>query len=182
MVLSGDSGKLGYILVVAFFGMMGGALMGPVLPALITPFGVVEETVGLVLAVYTLATAVTMPFVGPLIDKVGRKEVLVTCLFVNGVFGSLCAFAQSFSILLVFRALQGIGIAGLIPVAMTLINDYYDKKKVRAMSRLSITTSVGGVLAPLLGGSLAYLNWQYPFYFYSFGSRKLVSFRVRDEC
>lgn len=159
--------KLGYILAVAFFGMMGGALMGPVLPALIERFGVTEETVGLVLGVYTLTTAVTMPFVGPFIDKIGRKQVLIIFLFINGLFGSLCSLAPNFTVLLIFRALQGIGIAGLMPVAMTLIDDYYHRKgKVRAMDRLSITTSIGGVLAPLLGGALAYLNWQYPFLFY----------------
>ncbi|PTD94919.1 MFS transporter, partial [archaeon SCG-AAA382B04] len=110
--------KLGFILATAFFGMMGGALMGPVLPALIEPFGVGEGKVGLVLGVYTFATAVTMPFVGVLIDKVGRKQVLVFGLIINGVFGSLCSLSPDFSTLLMFRALQGIGIAGLMPVAM----------------------------------------------------------------
>ncbi|OKY77469.1 MAG: MFS family permease [Candidatus Methanohalarchaeum thermophilum] len=155
------------ILLIAFFGMMGGALMGPVLPALMDPFGVTESRVGLVLGVYTFFTAVTMPFVGSLIDSFGRKKVAFICLVVNGFAGVGCSIASNFVVLLVFRAVQGVGIAGLMPVAMTLIDDLYqEEEKVRAMGRLSTTTAVGGVLAPLLGGSLAFLNWRYPFYFY----------------
>ncbi|WP_366924605.1 MFS transporter [Metallumcola ferriviriculae] len=64
------------ILGIALLGMMGGSLLGPVLPALVSPFGIIDEQVGMVLAVYTASTALSMSFVGPLIDKLGRKQVV----------------------------------------------------------------------------------------------------------
>lgn len=158
---------LALILAVAVFGMMGGALIGPALPAIDDPFNVSESTVALVLSVYLLSTSVAMPFIGFLIDKYGRKTVLVPCLLINGVFGGLCSIAPSFEVLLVFRAIQGIGIAGMSPVAMTLIGDLYrGLSRTKAMGYLSAVMSIGGITSPIIGGGLAALAWNYPFYFY----------------
>ncbi len=156
------------ILGITLLGMMGGALLGPVLPALIEPFGVTEDRVGQVLAVYTFFTAVTMPFLGPLIDKLGRKQVVVPCLLLNGFAGLLAAFAPSFTVLLVIRALQGMGIAGLLPVAMTLIRDFFEgPKRVKAMGYLTSVLAIGGTIAPIIGGNLAVLSWRFAFLFYT---------------
>ncbi|HED24554.1 MAG TPA: MFS transporter, partial [Firmicutes bacterium] len=125
------------VLGIALLGMMGGALLGPVLPALMEPFGVAENQVGYVLAVYTFCTALSMPFLGPMIDKYGRKKLVIPCLILNGAAGMLGAFAPSFTVLLILRAFQGLGIAGLLPVAMTLIRDFFEgPTKVKAMGYL----------------------------------------------
>lgn len=158
---------LGLILAVAMLGMMGGALIGPVLPTLEDPFGVSEEAAGLVLGVYTLSTAIMMPFIGLLIDRYGRKPILIPCLLINGIFGGLCSLAPDFKVMLIFRALQGIGIAGMAPVAMTLIGDFYDGLvRTKAMGYYSAIMSIGGVTAPIIGGGLATLSWSFPFLFY----------------
>ncbi len=155
------------ILAVGLLGMMGGALMGPVIPALSDHFGVGNGTAGLVITFYAAATAISFPFMGFFTDRYGRKKVLIPALFINGAAGSLCAFAPNFSILLVLRVIQGIGIAGMAPMALVLIGDLYDgAKRVGAMGSLSSTRSAGGVIAPLLGGTLASLSWSFPFIVY----------------
>lgn len=156
------------ILGVALLGIMGGTLLGPVLPALLEPFGVSEGRVGQVLAVYTFSTALSMPFLGPLIDKLGRKQVVIPCLLINGISGLLAASVSSFGILLVIRAFQGVGIAGLMPVAMSLIRDFFEgPQKVKAMGYLSSVLALGMVVAPLIGGGLAMLSWRFSFLFYA---------------
>jgi len=158
---------LALILAVALFGMMGGALIGPALPAIDDPFNVSEDTVALVLSVYLLSTALAMPFIGFFIDKYGRKTVLIPCLLLNGLFGGLCSIAPSFEVLLAFRAIQGIGIAGMTPAAMTLIGDLYrGLARTKAMGYLSALMSIGGITSPMIGGALAAWNWNYPFLFY----------------
>ncbi len=156
---------------------MGGGLLAPALPALIEPFGVQESSVGLVLSVYTLAAALTLPFTGLLLDVLGRKPVGAACLIIDGVFGLLCTTAPSFRVLLVFRFLQGIGIAGLIPVAMTVVGDWYQgEKRLRIMGYLSATIAVAAVVIPLLGGVLAEFSWRYPFFVYGFSPLLAVAF------
>ncbi|WP_292487973.1 MFS transporter [Methanohalobium sp.] len=155
------------ICLVAFFGMAGGALMGPVLPSMVEPLNTSREAVGWVLGVYTFSTALFMVLLGVVTDRIGRKKVLIPCLLINGVAGLAGYFAPNLPILLVFRFIQGIGIAGMMPVVMTMIGELYDGlERVHAMGRMSMTTAVGSVSAPLIGGTLAVLGWNYPFLFY----------------
>ncbi len=160
--------KPNYRLLILFlmgaFGIMGGSLIAPALPALLEPFGVDEGTVGLVLSVYTLSAAFALPLTGIAIDRLGRRRVAVACLLIDGVFGLLCARAPDFTLLLIFRFLQGIGISGLIPVAMTVISDWYSgNERLRVMGLLSSTIYLSAVFIPLLGGLLGRLDWRLPF-------------------
>jgi MFS family permease len=147
--------------------MAGGALVAPTLPAIMSAFSISKQNIGWVMGVYTLSTAISMPFVGVLSDRYGRKTILVPALFINGLAGLGTAFSGRFELILLFRFIQGIGIAGMMPIAMTLIGDLFDgKERVRAMGVLSATTGVGSAAAPFLGGMLAGITWRIPFFLY----------------
>ena len=159
--------KLIILLVMGGFGVMGGGLLAPALPSLIEHFGIDEATVGLVLGIYTFAAALSLPFTGFLIDLLGRRITGIGCLLIDGLFGLLCTTAPNFTILLLFRFFQGIGIAGLIPVAMTVISDWYQgSKRLKVIGFLSGTVSLSAVVVPFLGGVLAGIDWRYPFLVY----------------
>jgi len=163
-----DTSTLALILAVGLLGMMGGVLMGPVLPALSDHFGVGGGSVGLVITVYAATTALFFPVMGYFTDRYGRRNVLVPALVINGVAGILGSVAPSFNFLLAARALQGVGIAGMAPMAVVLIGDLYeDVERAGAMGSLSSIRSAGGIISPLLGGTLATLSWNYPFAVYS---------------
>lgn len=156
------------ILAVALLGMMGGSLVGPVLPAISDHFGIGGGSVGLVITVYAASTAISFPFMGFFTDRYGRKVVLIPALLLNGVAGIFAALAPSFPLLLVGRIIQGVGIAGMAPMALILIGDLYGgKEKSAAMGKLSSIRSGGGMIAPLIGGGLASLNWSFPFMVYT---------------
>ncbi len=166
------------LLMMGAFGVTGGALIAPALPSLMQPFSVTEDRVGLVLSVYTMSAAISLPLIGFLLDRLGRKTVGITCLLLDGLFGVACAFAPNFRVLLLLRFFQGIGIAGLIPVAMTIIGDYYKERRLRLhlMGILSGTISGSAALIPLLGGALAGLDWRYPFFVYGFSGILAAAF------
>ncbi len=161
--------RVGTLLTMGGFGVMGGGLLAPALPALIEPFAIDEASAGLVLSVYTFAAALTLPFTGLLLDLLGRKTVGIGCLLIDGSFGLLGTMAPSFGVLLGLRFLQGVGIAGLIPVAMTVVSDWYQgEQRLRIMGWLSGTIAVAAVVIPLLGGTLAEISWRHPFFVYGF--------------
>nr|WP_282580138.1 MFS transporter [Natroniella sulfidigena] len=164
------------------FGVMGGAILAPGLPTLIKPFGATAETIGLVLSVYTVAAAISLPVTGFLIDLCGRKPVGIGCLLLDGTFALLALVAPNFIVLLVFRFFQGIGIAGLIPVAMTVIGDWYDdQRRLKAIGLLSGAISVSAVVLPLLGGWLASISWRLPFVVYGLSLLLAVLFIIFIE-
>jgi ACDE family multidrug resistance protein len=159
---------LSIICLVAFFGMSGGALLGPVLPAMVEPLHTTREMVGMILGVYTFSTALSMLLIGSFVDRFGRKNILIPCLLINGTVGAAGYFAPNLTVLLILRLVQGIGIAGMMPVAMTMIGELYSGlDRVHAMGRMSMTTAIGSVSAPLIGGSMAVFGWNYPFLFYA---------------
>src|SRR5687768_5775570 len=78
-----------------------------------------------VASIYLLASTVTMPLYGRLADALGRKRVIVAAitLFVAGSI--LAAFAQSMTQLIAFRAIQGLGAGGIMPVVLTILGDIF---------------------------------------------------------
>ncbi|WP_406656511.1 MFS transporter [Methanolobus sp. ZRKC2] len=159
--------KLLIICLVAFFAMSAGALLGPVLPFMVEPLNTSRAAIGLVLGMYTFSTALFMLFISAITDSVGRKKILVPCLLINGVAGVACYFAPDFETLLALRFIQGIGISGMLPIAMTMIGELYTGlERVNAMGKMSMTTGAGAISAPMIGGALAVYGWNVPFLFY----------------
>ena len=155
------------LLVMGAFGVMGGGLVAPGLPIIGEAFDAPEAQFGWILSIYTLSAALSLPFIGYFIDSIGRRKVGITCLLVDGITGLAIIFAPSFSVLLLLRFIQGIGIAGLVPVAMTVIGDLFEgEKRLQIMGYLTGTISLGAVFIPTLGGALASIDWRYVFAVY----------------
>jgi EmrB/QacA subfamily drug resistance transporter len=115
---------------------------------------------------YLLALAATAPLYGKLADVFGRKPVL---FFGIGAFlaGSvLCGSAWNLTMLIAFRALQGIGAGAVQTLSLTIVSDLYPvAERARAQSMLSVVWGVCAVLGPTVGGWLAeYLSWRWIFF------------------
>ncbi len=157
------------ILVAGAFGVMGGGLVAPAIPTIGRAFDVPEGLQGLVLSVYTLSAAISLPFIGYLLDIVGRRRVLIICLLIDGLTGVFIALAPSFGIILIMRFIQGIGIAGLIPSAMTIIGDLFSgEQRLKVMGYLTGVISLGAAIIPTVGGALASIDWRLVFLVYGF--------------
>jgi len=168
---------VGILLLMGAFGVMGGGLVAPGLPTIGEAFDAPEEQVGLILSIYTLSAAISLPLIGYLIDRVGRKKVGITCLLIDGAAGLAIIMAPNFSILLLMRFMQGVGIAGLVPVAMTVIGDLFSgDRRLQLMGYLSGTIALGAAVIPLIGGVLASINWKLVFAVYGFSIFLAISF------
>ncbi len=114
-----------------------------------------------VFAVYVLAQCVTIPIYGRLADLYGRKRIFTATalLFVAG--SALCGVARNMAMLIVFRAIQGTGAGGVLPVATTIVGDIYSAQdRARIQGYLSTIWGVSAVLGPLLGALLLQVSWQ----------------------
>ncbi|OWZ84355.1 MFS transporter [Natranaerobius trueperi] len=156
------------ILIMGAFGVMGGGLVAPALPSIGRAFDIPESQQGFILSVYTLSAAISLPFLGYLIDIIGRRKIGLASLIIDGVAGISIIFAPSFSAVLILRFIQGIGIAGLIPIAMTIIGDLFTgDRRLQLMGYLTGIISLGAAVIPTLGGSLATIDWRLVFLVYS---------------
>lgn len=144
---------------------MGVSSIAPALPSISRSLDVSSGQIGLLITFYTLPGIVLTPILGILADRYGRKIILIPSLFLFGIAGTACAFANSFEQLLLFRVFQGMGSASLGVLNLTLIGDLYSgNQRATAMGYNGSVLSIGTAAYPAIGGGLAVFGWFYPFF------------------
>ncbi len=115
-----------------------------------------------VFSIYLLTSTVAMPVYGRLADIYGRRRILLTGISIFLTGASICAFAHSMPQLIVARAIQGLGAAGLIPISMTVAGDIYSlEERTRIQAVFSGVWGFASLVGPLLGAFLTiHFGWR----------------------
>jgi putative MFS transporter len=116
--------KIGLVICTGFFFDAFDALaIAYVLPVLIPLWGLTPGEIGLLIASGYAGQIVGAIFFGVLAEKIGRVPCVVYALLIFTVMSLACAFAWSFSAMLVMRIVQGVGLGGEVPVLATYVNE-----------------------------------------------------------
>jgi EmrB/QacA subfamily drug resistance transporter len=130
------------------------SLVSPVLPLLETSLNTNQDTVTWVLTSYLLSASVFTPILGRLGDMIGKEKVLVAVLATLAVGSILAALATSISVMIIARAIQGVG-GGIIPLSFGIIRDEFPREKVAgAVGMFAALLAVGGGLGLVLAGPI----------------------------
>ena len=116
------------ILLSASMTIMAGATIAPSLPQMKVVFNHIpnaEFIIKLVLTLPSLFIAFAAPFAGYIIDRVGRKKLLLFSLLLYALAGTSGLYLNNLFTILIGRALLGVSVAGIMTTATTLIADYY---------------------------------------------------------
>src|ERR1700704_3208329 len=132
------------------------SLVSPVLPLLETDLHTSQSTVTWVLTAYLLSASVCTPILGRIGDMYGKRRVLVLVLVLLAAGSILAAVASSISVMIVARAVQGVG-GGVIPLAFGIIRDEFPREKVAgAVGVIAALLAVGGGLGLVLAGPIVH--------------------------
>jgi DHA2 family multidrug resistance protein len=125
-----------------------------------------SDQINWVLTSYVVAAAIMTAPVGWMSGRFGTKNVLLVSLVGFTVTSMLCGIAGSIGEMVIFRFLQGVFGAALVPLSQsTLLNIYPMEKRGPAMSIWGMGVMLGPILGPTLGGYLTDLyNWRYVFF------------------
>lgn len=160
----------GTLLITTTLVVMAGGTIAPALPAMARFFDDVPNAaflVRLVLTLPALFVALGAPLAGAIIDRFGRKRLLVASVALYGVVGSAGMFVSSLFLLLVSRAVLGLTVAGIGTCTTTLVADYYSgQQRARLMGLLTAVGGLGGTVFVMLSGFLADVSWRGPFFTY----------------
>jgi EmrB/QacA subfamily drug resistance transporter len=123
------------------------------------------EDLSWVVTAYLLSTTVTVPLYGKLSDLYGRRRLFVVAISIFLVGSALCGLAQSMGQLIAFRALQGIGAGGLIPLSQAAIADLFSpRERGRYQGYIGAMWATAAIAGPLLGGTLTdSASWRWIF-------------------
>ena len=135
------------------------------LPHMQAALGATQESINWVLTSYIVAAAIALPISGWLADKVGRKRLLIISVVGFTIASFLCAIAQSLPEMVIFRLLQGITGAFLVPLSQaTLFDINPPENHAKAMALFGGGIMIGPILGPVLGGWLTdSFDWRWVF-------------------
>ncbi|MBI2858891.1 MAG: MFS transporter, partial [Chloroflexi bacterium] len=123
-------------------------------PEINNTFGSSLVLSGWVLTVFQLAMIVSLPAAGKASDALGRKRTFVAVVAIFTLGSLLSAVAPNIYLLIVFRAIQGLGAGGFITSATGIIVDTFPEHRQRSVGLITSVLTVGGVLGPTIGGWL----------------------------
>src|SRR6202790_3786315 len=125
-----------------------------------------QDQISWVLTSYIVSAAIAMPLVGWLADRLGVKYLFLASVIAFAYSSSLCGAATRLPQLVLYRILQGVFGAGLVPLGQaTLFSIYPRERHGYAMAIFSTGAMMGPILGPTMGGWLTEnLDWRWCFY------------------
>lgn len=137
----------------------------PLLPFLQRIFHASEIQVSMTVSATILAVALVAPIIGLMAESIGRKKVIVPCLYALTPVTMLVATSHSLQQLIFWRFMQGVFVPGVVAVMMAYIGEEFAGTHVgRAMSAYVSGTVLGGFGGRYISGVVAhYLRWEHAF-------------------
>jgi DHA2 family multidrug resistance protein len=135
------------------------------LPEMQGSLSATQDQAAWVLTSYIVAAAIMTPVTGWLAGAFGRRRLLVLAVSGFTVASLLCGMATGIGEMVLFRVMQGVFGAALVPISQSLLLDVFPKEKHgAAMALWGMGIMVGPILGPPLGGWLTeYYSWRWVF-------------------
>ncbi|ALK95467.1 hypothetical protein AB595_21215 [Massilia sp. WF1] len=163
--------RQGWILVMAgFLPVMAIIALSPTLPTLLAHFhdvGNPQLMVPLLITAPSACIALFAPAAGVVVDRFGRRKLMLWAMAVYGIGGFIPFFIDNFWAVVAGRVVIGLGEAAVLTIVNTLLADYFEEKAChRWLMIQGVTGSVLGSVTIACSGFLAARGWQWPFAVY----------------
>ena len=153
------------IMLSLFLASMEGTVVATAMPSIVAQLGGLS-IYSWVFAIYMLTSTTTVPIYGKLSDLYGRKLVYSISMALFLVGSILCGQARTMDQLILFRAFQGLGAGGVLPLAFIIIGQIFSlEQRARMQGIFSGVWGVSSIIGPLIGGFLVdQVSWHWVFY------------------
>jgi MFS family permease len=142
-----------------FMQTLDSTIVNTALPAMATSLGELPLRMQSVVIAYSLTMAVMIPVSGWLADKLGTRRVFFSAILVFAVGSLLCANAHTLNQLVIYRIVQGVGGAMLLPVGrLAVLRTFPAERYLPALSFVAIPGLIGPLIGPTLGGWLVKIS------------------------
>lgn len=156
---------LALLCVASFAVVFNNLIITPILPDIARDFEVRVAVAGLLVTAYAIVGGTAAIFAGPVIDRLGRKPVVVVGMSLLTVATLLSAIAPGYYLLMASRAMAGLGVACLTPAVFAAVGDYFEyHERGRAMSWVITANTSASILGVPAGALISgLLSWRLTF-------------------
>lgn len=136
------------------------------LPTMTGDLGASQDTITWVLTSYIVASAIMTPATGWISDRIGKRELFLFSIAGFVATSVACGLAWNLNSMVLFRLLQGVFGAAIVPLSQTFLLDINSREKAgQAMAMWGAGIMVGPIIGPTLGGWLTEsFNWRWVFF------------------
>jgi DHA2 family multidrug resistance protein len=136
------------------------------LPNMAGQLNATPDNISWVLTSYLIASAIIMPLTGFITDRIGQKRFLLISVTGFVITSALCGMAASLFEIVLFRFLQGMFGASLVPLSQSIMLQIFPgEQRGKAMAIWAMGVMVAPILGPTLGGWLTeFISWRWTFY------------------
>ncbi len=132
-----------------------GSMMRVALPIIRDTFQIQADKTAWVAAIFTLPFVILMPVYGRLSDGLGKRRLILAGVFIFLIGILMTLLSPSLGWLMTGRAIQGIGVAGMMPMSMALISSIYSNSdRGKALGTWGTVGPMTGFISPLFAGFL----------------------------
>lgn len=124
------------------------------------------ENVSLIFSVYLLTSAISTPIYGKLADLFGRKNMLSIGIIIFLTGSTLCGFSQTMNMLILFRAVQGLGAGSIYTITHTIVGDQFKlEQRPKIQGAIGAVWGIASLAGPFLGGFIIdAMSWHWLFF------------------
>ncbi|ASA19740.1 MFS transporter [Paenibacillus donghaensis] len=149
-----------------FIALLGQGMVIPILPDYLKQFDAGGTVAGYLVAAFGAAQFLFSPIGGQLSDKLGRKKMIMSGLFLTVLSDYMFAVSTTLPSLYVARFIGGMGLGLMVPSVMAYVADMTTMEtRAKGMGYLSASMNLGMVLGPGLGGIISEFGIRVPYFF-----------------
>jgi DHA2 family multidrug resistance protein len=154
------------VILASFLQALDTTIANVALPHIQGSVSATPEQISWVLTSYIVAAAIMIPLSGWLADRYGRKKILLASAAGFTLASALCGIADSLPQIVLFRLLQGVCGAALVPQSQAVLLDINPPERhARAMTLWVMAVTLAPAVGPVLGGWLTdNYTWRWVFY------------------
>jgi len=155
-----------FIMLATIMQILDTTIANVALPSMRGSLGATQDQVTWVLTSYIVAAAIMTPVTGWLADRFGTRELFIGSVVGFTATSMLCGLSTSLEMMVLFRVLQGICGAALVPLSQSVLLDINPREKHgQAMAIWGAGIMIGPIIGPTLGGWLTdTFNWRWVFF------------------